>query len=162
MVRALRLLTMFCRYWHFPAGKSLWHEMSKNVAPESSGMAMRADAIRRWRHCAGKLPDDRQIPIVWHRGVVRRYGRDAGRLFLTRRRGLGRPLPSIIASRLPPGVVSIRILVTLVSGTDSSIPTGPSSQPQKSATETPPALTVPARVPSGAVPAYCQTPCEWH
>lgn len=35
-----------------------------------------------------------------------------------------------MASLLPPFVVSIQILQTLVSGTESSMPTGPSSHPQ--------------------------------
>lgn len=38
--------------------------------------------------------------------------------------------PSKIASLLPPLVVSIQILHTLVNGTESSIPTGPSNHPQ--------------------------------
>ena len=60
---------------------------------------------------------------------------------------MGRPGPSRIASLLPPTVVSIQILQTLVNGTESSIPTGPSSQPQTSNDRNTTRVDIPSRWP---------------
>lgn len=60
---------------------------------------------------------------------------------------LGRPGPSRIASLLPPTVVSIQILQTLVNGTESSIPTGPSSQPQTNNDRNTTVVDIPSRWP---------------
>ena len=62
------------------------------------------------------------LTIFW---PVKRQGEPGSLLF-------GSPGPSRMANLLPPLVVSIHILQTLVNGTDSSIPTGPSSPPQTS------------------------------
>jgi hypothetical protein len=145
-----------------PAPRVAWFHI-RNGLDALSAEAWRAEFDRIWLRLPGSEYSDVTVyPLAEWRRALSAYREGEGPASPSCRWRNDRYLwlisLSSTAMLCPPAVCSRPILTMMVSGTESSIPTGPSSQPQKIRDKKTTSVDSPSPGPSCAVPECCRTP----